>query len=47
MLSVPIADMLTRNRNANLALHPETRMPSSKLKEEIARILSDEGYSDG
>ena len=42
----PIADMLTRIRNANIALHPETRMPSSKLKEEIARILSEEGFID-
>ncbi|MDJ0791380.1 MAG: 30S ribosomal protein S8 [Acidimicrobiia bacterium] len=46
MYSDPISDMLTRIRNANLALHPETKMPSSKLKEEIARILSEEGYID-
>ncbi|HHC09005.1 MAG TPA: 30S ribosomal protein S8 [Actinobacteria bacterium] len=38
--------MLTRIRNATQALHPETRMPSSKLKEGIARILADEGYVD-
>lgn len=43
----PIADMLTRIRNANQALHPETAMPSSKLKEEIARILAEEGFIDG
>lgn len=43
----PISDMLTRIRNANTALHPETSMPSSKLKEEIARILSEEGFIDG
>lgn len=43
----PLADMLTRIRNANQALHPETTMPSSKLKEEIARILSEEGFIDG
>lgn len=43
----PIADMLTRIRNANTALHPETTMPSSKLKQEIARILSEEGFIDG
>ena len=43
----PIADMLTRIRNANQALHPETVMPSSKLKEEIAKLLSSEGYLDG
>jgi small subunit ribosomal protein S8 len=42
----PISDMLTRIRNANTALHPEASMPSSKLKEEIARILSEEGYID-
>jgi small subunit ribosomal protein S8 len=47
MYTDPIADMLTRIRNANTALHPETKMPSSKLKEEIARILSEEGYIDG
>jgi small subunit ribosomal protein S8 len=47
MYTDPIADMLTRIRNANTALHPETAMPTSKLKEEIARILSEEGYIDG
>jgi small subunit ribosomal protein S8 len=47
MLSDPIADMLTRIRNANMALHPETTMPSSKLKEQVARILSEEGFIDG
>ena len=46
MYTDPIADMLTRIRNANQALHPETAMPSSKLKEEIARILSEEGFLD-
>ncbi|MEA2024928.1 MAG: 30S ribosomal protein S8 [Actinomycetota bacterium] len=45
--SDPIADMLTRIRNANTALHPETTMPSSKLKEQVARILSEEGFIDG
>jgi small subunit ribosomal protein S8 len=43
----PIADMLTRLRNANMALHPQVSMPSSKLKEEIAKILASEGYVDG
>jgi small subunit ribosomal protein S8 len=38
--------MLTRIRNANQALHEETMMPSSKLKEEIARILAAEGFVD-
>ena len=47
MYTDPIADMLTRIRNANTALHPETAMPTSKLKEEIARILSEEGFIDG
>ncbi len=46
MYTDPIADMLTRIRNANTALHQETSMPSSRLKEEIARILSEEGYID-
>ena len=44
MLTDPIADMLTRIRNANKALHDRVELPSSKLKEEIARILKEEGY---
>ena len=44
MLTDPVADMLTRIRNANKALHDRTEMPHSKLKEEIARILKEEGY---
>ena len=44
MLTDPIADMLTRIRNANKALHDRTEMPNSRLKEEIARILKEEGY---
>lgn len=40
----PIADMLTRVRNALLAGHPVTAMPSSKIKVEIAKILKEEGY---
>ena len=40
----PIADMLTRIRNANKALHETTEMPTSRLKEGIARILKEEGY---
>ena len=43
----PIADMLTRIRNANLAFHDQTRMPSSKVKEALADILRREGYIDG
>ena len=40
----PVADMLTRIRNANLVFHEEAAMPSSKLKESLARILKEEGY---
>lgn len=43
----PIADMLTRIRNANVAFHDDVPMPSSKLKEALARILEAEGYIDG
>jgi small subunit ribosomal protein S8 len=43
----PIADMLTRVRNANVAMHDEVRMPSSKLKESLAAILTKEGYIEG
>jgi small subunit ribosomal protein S8 len=46
MMTDPVADMLTRVRNANQALHETVSMPSSKLKEEIARILAAEGYID-
>jgi len=44
MISDPIADMLTRVRNALQARHPKVDVPSSKLKMEIARILKEEGY---
>ena len=44
MQTDPIADMLTRIRNANKALHEEVRMPTSRMKESIARILVEEGY---
>jgi small subunit ribosomal protein S8 len=40
----PIADMLTRIRNANKALHDTATMPTSRLKVEIARLLKEEGY---
>ena len=43
----PIADMLTRIRNANTAMHDTVRMPSSKLKEALAGILLREGYIEG
>ncbi|MHB0979601.1 MAG: 30S ribosomal protein S8 [Thermoleophilia bacterium] len=42
--SDPIADMLTRVRNANKALHSQASMPTSSGKVEVARILKDEGY---
>jgi small subunit ribosomal protein S8 len=44
MLSDPIADMLTRIRNALMVGHPTVSMPCSKVKVEIARILKEEGY---
>ena len=44
MLTDPIADMLTRIRNANKAMHDRTEMPTSRLKAQIARILKEEGY---
>ena len=44
MLTDPIADMLTRIRNANTAMHDEVRMPSSKQKVALAAILEKEGY---
>lgn len=44
MTSDPIADMLTRIRNANLAKHDTVDIPSSKIKVAIAGILVDEGY---
>ena len=43
----PIADMLTRIRNGNVAMHDEVKMPSSKLKEALAAILQREGYIQG
>ncbi len=47
MLTDPIADMLTRIRNANKALQETATMPTSRLKEEIARLLQEEGYIVG
>ena len=44
MLTDPVADMLARIRNANKALHETVEMPTSRLKEGIARILEEEGY---
>ncbi|MBS4760405.1 MAG: 30S ribosomal protein S8 [Clostridium sp.] len=44
MFTDPIADMLTRIRNANIVSHEEVEMPSSKLKVELAKVLKEEGY---
>jgi len=43
----PIADMLSRIRNANTAMHDTVLMPSSKLKESLAIVLEREGYIEG
>ena len=44
MMTDPIADMLTRVRNANLAVHDKVHIPASKVKVEIAKVLRQEGY---
>ena len=44
MLTDPIADMLTRIRNANKALQETAAMPTSRMKQDIARLLKEEGY---
>lgn len=44
MMTDPIADMLTRMRNALAARHEKVHMPASRMKQEIARVLQDEGY---
>ena len=44
MMTDPIADMLTRIRNAGRVGHAETRCPSSKLKASVAKVLSEEGF---
>ena len=44
MMTDPVADMLTRLRNASMAKHPTAVIPRSKLKEQIAHILKNEGY---
>ncbi len=43
----PVADMLTRVRNASIAYHDDASMPSSKIKVNIAKILEEEGYITG
>jgi small subunit ribosomal protein S8 len=47
VLTDPIADMLSRIRNANRAMHETVSMPTSRMKEEIARLLTEEGYVKG
>jgi len=47
VLTDPIADMLSRIRNANRAMHDNVAMPTSRMKEEIARLLHQEGYIKG
>ncbi|MEC8503493.1 MAG: 30S ribosomal protein S8 [Actinomycetota bacterium] len=47
MLTDPIADMLTRVRNANTAMHDTVTMPSSKQKVALAKLLESEGYLSG
>lgn len=44
VMTDPIADMLTRIRNANLRKHPTVLVPASKIKLEILRVLKEEGY---
>src|SRR5436309_12503597 len=44
MMTDPIADMLTRIRNANAIERPAVEMPASRLKEQIARVLKEEGF---
>ena len=44
MMTDPVADMLTRIRNANKALQETVSMPASRMKSEIARLLMEEGY---
>ncbi len=44
MMTDPIADMLTRIRNANLAVHDKVDIPASRLKVEVAKVLRAEGY---
>jgi small subunit ribosomal protein S8 len=44
VLTDPIADMLSRIRNANKAMHDSCSMPTSRMKEQIARLLKEEGY---
>jgi len=47
MISDPVADMLTRVRNASMAGHPNVLMPTSKIKVAVANILLEEGFISG
>ena len=47
MLTDPISDYLTRIRNALAAEHPDVEMPASRLKKEMSRILTEQGYITG
>jgi len=47
MLTDPVADLLTRIRNANQALHPELSLSSSRLREAVTKLLAAEGFIDG
>jgi small subunit ribosomal protein S8 len=44
VITDPIADMLTRIRNANIAFHERVDIPASRLKKDVARVLKDEGF---
>lgn len=47
VITDPIADMLTRIRNANIAHHERVDIPASRLKKEVAKVLKDEGFIKG
>ncbi len=47
VITDPIADMLTRIRNANTAHHERVDIPASRLKKEVAKVLKDEGFIKG
>src|SRR5918997_3434110 len=47
MLTDPVADYLTRIRNALAAEHPDVEVPASRLKKEMSRILTEQGYISG
>jgi small subunit ribosomal protein S8 len=44
VITDPVADMLTRIRNANIAFHERVDIPASQLKKEVAKVLKDEGF---